>query len=186
MFSSIIIVFTSFQIVSIIVLGCEFFYVKHLREPLKRIDPEGACGLISMVILLYIKNILFLLFTGSGQVSNSTRSSGKSEWMEKTSRISSPFKSEEITHEVIYSLYFLSNLLKIVNKNVLISEQFHLLLVSPLKFLLNVIHPVSMLNPPSDNVHSCLYSNFPLYPLSLHWHVCFSLMPQSNCSCRMQ
>ncbi|GMS80598.1 hypothetical protein PENTCL1PPCAC_2773, partial [Pristionchus entomophagus] len=37
-------------IVSIIVLGCEFFYVKHLREPLKRIDPDGACGLISMAV----------------------------------------------------------------------------------------------------------------------------------------
>ena len=38
-----------FQIVSIFVLCCEFFYVKHLREPLKKIDPDGACGLISMV-----------------------------------------------------------------------------------------------------------------------------------------
>uniref|UniRef100_A0A8L8JQP6 PBPe domain-containing protein n=1 Tax=Heligmosomoides polygyrus TaxID=6339 RepID=A0A8L8JQP6_HELPZ len=36
-------------IFSIIVLGCEFFYVRHLRKPLQRIDPKGWCGIISMV-----------------------------------------------------------------------------------------------------------------------------------------
>lgn len=37
-------------IFSIIVLGCEFFYVRHLRKPLQRIDPKGWCGIISMAM----------------------------------------------------------------------------------------------------------------------------------------
>ncbi|CAJ0588131.1 unnamed protein product [Cylicocyclus nassatus] len=37
-------------IFSVIVLGCEFFFVRHLRKPLQRLDPNGWCGIISMAM----------------------------------------------------------------------------------------------------------------------------------------
>ncbi|XGW05733.1 hypothetical protein V3C99_016246 [Haemonchus contortus] len=37
-------------IFSVIVLGCEFFFIRHLRKPLQRIDPNGWCGIISMAM----------------------------------------------------------------------------------------------------------------------------------------
>ncbi|KIH56905.1 hypothetical protein ANCDUO_12910, partial [Ancylostoma duodenale] len=37
-------------IFSVIVLGCEFFFVRHLRKPLQRLDPHGWCGIISMAM----------------------------------------------------------------------------------------------------------------------------------------